>query len=78
MEDRVSISKDEYEALLRTSIKYNFFKEFVLSYVSLSYDRRTLYLSGTTDIDKFYMTIEPENYYNLLTKLQEKENKENE
>lgn len=78
MEDRVSISKDEYEALLRTSIKYNFFKEFILSYISLSYDRRSLYLSGTSDIDKFYMTIEPENYYNLLTKLQEKENKENE
>ena len=78
MEDRVSISKDEYEVLLRTSIKYNFFKEFVLSNVSLAYDERSLYLSGTSEIDKFYKIIEPENYYNLVTKLQEKEKKENE
>lgn len=78
MEDKITFSKTEYETLLKCSLKYNILKDFIFNSVSLHYNGQSLTLSSSTQLNDFLKVLEPVEYLNILRRLQEKENKENE
>ena len=78
MEDKITISKIEYETLLKCSLKYKILKDFIFNSVSLHYNRQSLTLSSSTQLNDFLKVLEPVEHFNILRRLQEKENKENE
>lgn len=78
MEDKVTMSRIEYETLLRTKLKYNFLIDFIFNSVSLHYNKQSLTLSSSTQINEFLKVLEPVIYYRELKQLQSEENKENE
>lgn len=74
MENMVSISEEEYKAILELAYKAAMVKEAVLNTASLDYYGKELYFGGKNDVVTIFKYAFPKDYQSKLRELQDEKN----
>ena len=75
-ENMVSISKEEYKAVLELAYKAAMLKEAVLNSATLDYYKRELYFGGGSEVVTIFKYAFPKDYESRLRELLDKEKAE--